>query len=285
MRFVLGAMLFTVIGAARPALAQSNDSAAVVATVTRFFDGLRARDTALIRSTVTDGATLLTTGGASGVASRETMEDFIATVGKATGPMWDEQIVAPVVRIDGPFASVWTRYTFTLGTTFSHCGVDAVHLVRVGEAWKIRHMSDSRRNAGCPDAASQDEAPGALAAAQAFLDGLNARDTAAIRRVVDSGAVFLVAGGPGGVSSRTEIGELLPWLATSTDRFDERMVQPEVRVDGPLAEVWAPYTFGLNGAFSHCGADGFQLAKGAEGWKVVLLTYNTRREGCESLRR
>ena len=38
----------------------------------------------------------------------------------------------PEVRIDGPVAQVWTYYTFRSGTTFSHCGTDAVSLIRSG---------------------------------------------------------------------------------------------------------------------------------------------------------
>lgn len=286
MRISVAFVLLALPLIAEPASAQSSaDEAAVVATVNRFFDGMRQRDTTLISGTVTSDATLLTSGGASGVANRSNTAAFMRAVGAATGAAWNEQIFEPVVRIDGPLATVWTRYTFSLGTTFSHCGVDAVHLVRVDERWRIRHMADSRRTVGCPDDVSQEEAPAVLAATERWLDALNSRDTAAMRAVNDSGMRTLVAGGPTGIRSARTLSDLLGQLATTSDRFDERMVRPEVRIDGPLAEVWAPYTFGLNGSFSHCGADAFQLVKRASGWVVAQLTYSTRRDGCEPLRR
>ena len=34
-------------------------------------------------------------------------------------------------------------------------------------------------------------------------------------------------------------------------------------------------------AFSHCGANSFQLMKGADGWKIVYLVDSRRTEGCE----
>jgi hypothetical protein len=53
----------------------------------------------------------------------------------------------------------------------------------------------------------------------------------------------------------------------------ERMWDPEVRVDGPFATLWAPYDFYSGVEFSHCGTDAFQLAKTSVGWKVVMVSY------------
>ena len=59
----------------------------------------------------------------------------------------------------------------------------------------------------------------------------------------------------------------------------ERMWAPQVRVHKGIATLWAPYDFWLNGAFSHCGIDSFELAKTAEGWKFTggVYTVGTRR--------
>jgi hypothetical protein len=59
------------------------------------------------------------------------------------------------------------------------------------------------------------------------------------------------------------------------------MWDPEVRIDGPMATLWAPYDFHRSGEFSHCGVDAFQLALKEDGWRIVSIIYTVRRLGCE----
>lgn len=63
---------------------------------------------------------------------------------KWSEPIWDE-----VINIDGGLASVWVDYAFYAGKNFSHCGVDAFHLVKTEAGWKIFHLADTRRRADC----------------------------------------------------------------------------------------------------------------------------------------
>jgi len=44
--------------------------------------------------------------------------------------------------------------------------------------------------------------------------------------------------------------------------------------------VWTPYDFWVDGKFSHCGIDIFDLVKTAEGWKISGATYTVERTGC-----
>jgi hypothetical protein len=60
--------------------------------------------------------------------------------------------------------------------------------------------------------------------------------------------------------------------------WDERVVFETIKIDGDLASVWAPYKFYLDGKFSHCGVDVFQLMKTAIGWKIIYIV-DTRRTG------
>lgn len=53
------------------------------------------------------------------------------------------------MEIDGPLASVWVVYAFYVDDPFSHCGVDAFHLVKLEDSWKIFHLVDTRRKADC----------------------------------------------------------------------------------------------------------------------------------------
>jgi len=62
--------------------------------------------------------------------------------------------------------------------------------------------------------------------------------------------------------------------------WNERIYDPEVRIDGTVAQVWAYYTFHLNTTFSHCGVDAFMLAKTSAGWKITQIADSRRTDGC-----
>jgi hypothetical protein len=51
-------------------------------------------------------------------------------------------------------------------------------------------------------------------------------------------------------------------------------------VRAALAMVWAPYELYLGTKFSHCGVDNLQLARTAEGWKIIALVDTRQRTGC-----
>ncbi|HTJ22747.1 MAG TPA: nuclear transport factor 2 family protein [Gemmatimonadaceae bacterium] len=134
-----------------PAAAQTSDRDAVLATVQKVFDAMRTRDTALFSQAFDTSARLV------GVSARgtpaitlTTPAQFAAAVLRApAGNVWNERIYDPEVKIDLPVAQVWAYYTFHLNSTFSHCGVDAFMLVKVGGVWKITQIADSRRTEGC----------------------------------------------------------------------------------------------------------------------------------------
>jgi hypothetical protein len=131
--------------------AQAADRDAILATVQKVFDAMRTRDTALLSQAFDSTARLV------GVSNRGTPSvsltspsQFGAAISRApAGDVWYERIYDPEVRIDGTVAQVWAYYTFHRNTTFSHCGIDAFMLVKVGSAWRITQLADSRRTEGC----------------------------------------------------------------------------------------------------------------------------------------
>jgi hypothetical protein len=62
--------------------------------------------------------------------------------------------------------------------------------------------------------------------------------------------------------------------------LDERISFDMIKIDGPLASVWTPYSFYYNGEFSHCGVNSFQLLRTAVGWKIQYIIDTRRRSGC-----
>ncbi|SFU42899.1 hypothetical protein SAMN05216480_103120 [Pustulibacterium marinum] len=63
-------------------------------------------------------------------------------------------------------------------------------------------------------------------------------------------------------------------------KFEERLTDYIIKVDGDMANAWTPYEFYMNGEFSHCGVNSFQFIKIDTGWKIIYLVDTKRKEGC-----
>jgi Putative lumazine-binding len=150
-RFVVLATAFLTLAPSGPASAQATARDSVLAPIRRVFDAMRARDTVGLREVFDSTARLIgTRESANGSIRPRTPTQFLTDI--ATTPAdqaSDERMFDPEVRIDGPVAQVWTYYTFREGTKFSHCGIDAVTLVRVGTTWKIVSFVWSVRTTDC----------------------------------------------------------------------------------------------------------------------------------------
>mgnify|MGYP001194409475 CR=1 FL=1 len=152
------AMAALLVFAASPVRAQSHADAeqAVLRVIGDLFDGMRAGDSTAVRAVFDEDAVMQTIGvqGGAPVLHRGSVARFVEAVGRPHDAVWDERIWDPVVHVDGPLATAWTPYAFYLGDAFSHCGVNAFHLIRRAEGWKIFHIVDTRRQEGCaiPDA-------------------------------------------------------------------------------------------------------------------------------------
>ncbi|HEY8969968.1 MAG TPA: nuclear transport factor 2 family protein [Puia sp.] len=59
---------------------------------------------------------------------------------------------------------------------------------------------------------------------------------------------------------------------------DEQVRIESLKMDGPLAMVWAPYHFYYNGTLLHCGVDSFQLIRTGGIWKILYIV-DTRKKG------
>lgn len=66
------------------------------------------------------------------------------------------------------------------------------------------------------------------------------------------------------------------------DQWDEKIWSYDIRVDGPLANAWTPYSFYVNGQLSHCGVNNFELVKKSGSWKINRIIDTRRKEGCIS---
>lgn len=143
-----GLLLLGTVGSLRAQSAERD----VLAVVQQLFDGMRARDTAKMRSVLHADARLVTTGVRDGapLARLVPLTRWLEGVAGATAGVLDERLRNPVVHVDAGLASVWTEYSFYVGDKLSHCGVDLFHLVRTADGWRIIDLADTRRTEGCP---------------------------------------------------------------------------------------------------------------------------------------
>ena len=151
MRALIGIVLGLATTAASPVAAQS-DKEAVLQVVKRLFDGMRTRDTALMRAQFDPSARMLGVDAKGSTPKVQVMDPngWIGAVGKGTGPAWDERIFDPVVEVDDNLAHVWTYYEFWLGEKLSHCGYDSFTLTKLGSQWKVTQVADTRRASCSP---------------------------------------------------------------------------------------------------------------------------------------
>lgn len=133
------------------ASAQSAEDS-VKSVVNTLFSGMRNADAPLLRSAFADSAILQTISRSRAgktTVRTEALDEFVNFVKGLKKDSADERISFETIRIDGPLAMVWTPYNFYYNGTFSHCGVNSFHLVRIDGQWKIQYLIDTRRREGC----------------------------------------------------------------------------------------------------------------------------------------
>jgi hypothetical protein len=114
-----------------------------------------------------------------------------------------------------------------------------------------------------------------MKAVQAFFDTMTARDVEGARAILQPQGRFhamrIRDGKPDVRAFSNE--EYFADLQASKQRMRERTWNAEVTVHGLIATFRAPYDFWIDGKFSHCGVDAFDLIKTEEGWKVAGGVY------------
>lgn len=64
------------------------------------------------------------------------------------------------------------------------------------------------------------------------------------------------------------------------EMWDEQIWSYDVRIDGPMAQVWTEYTFYLGNNMSHCGVNVFEMINLDQGWKISAITDTRRKTNC-----
>ena len=80
--------------------------------------------------------------------------------------------------------------------------------------------------------------------------------------------------------------QLLAGIANKkpADKYFEKLLSYDIKIDGNLASVWTPYEFYYNDTFSHCGANSFQMYHNNGKWEIIFLVDMRRRGNCDVLK-
>lgn len=119
-----------------------------------------------------------------------------------------------------------------------------------------------------------------------FFEGLESGDTVRIAETIGKEiklqTIFVDRNGEHVVRTGSRK-KFLNSVATKKpeDVWEEKLLSFEILFDKLLASVWTPYEFYLNGEFSHCGVNSFQLVKKNDVWKIVYLIDSRNRSGCK----
>ncbi|GGD44784.1 hypothetical protein GRI62_10395 [Erythrobacter arachoides] len=124
-----------------------------------------------------------------------------------------------------------------------------------------------------------------MAVVDGFTDGLAAKDAEAMTALMTEDAYLAFVqelDGEDRVQSMP-LATAAQGLANVPMDIAEPLGEATVLIDGPVAMVWAPYDFLVEGARSHCGIDVFTLIRADGAWKIATITYSHVAEGCPDL--
>jgi len=126
---------------------KSHEKQVVKQVIQNMFTAMQTGDTALFRSCFAPKVifqTIVTKENQTQVKS-EDFEAFLKSLTKYPKGALDERIKFKSVHEDGTLAIAWTPYQFYYQGKFSHQGVNSFQLVKLGDAWKIQYLIDTRR--------------------------------------------------------------------------------------------------------------------------------------------
>jgi hypothetical protein len=109
----------------------------VINSAQTVLDAINRSDPDLLRAVMLPGARIVSTG--RGPASSSTVDEMANRLA-VPGQAFVERMWSPRVAIDGPIASVWAPYDFYRDGEFSHCGVDAFHLIETDGEWLVHDL-------------------------------------------------------------------------------------------------------------------------------------------------
>jgi hypothetical protein len=123
----------------------------IIAVVDEFLRAMAANDVAVSRPLMLpDGVEFSTRETPEGVRIwGRSNEEYLEWLAQNEDLML-ERIWHPTVQVHGAIATLWAPYDFYVNGTFSHCGVNAIQLIRTDDGWRIANWIWTVEPEGCP---------------------------------------------------------------------------------------------------------------------------------------
>ena len=140
-------LLLATLGFSMPAWAQS-DEGEVLKAVQRTFDAMAAHDGVALYEMFLPEATIVGVmpgGRTRSLRGDEFIQRSVSSQEKVQERIWDA-----MVSVNGGVATLVAPYDFHREGKFSHCGVDAVTLLKSSTGWRISHIFFTIQTRGCP---------------------------------------------------------------------------------------------------------------------------------------
>lgn len=115
-----------------------------------------------------------------------------------------------------------------------------------------------------------------------FFEGMHKGDTAQIKTSFAKDAIFQRLYLEDSKNVRLNFDDFLKNVAQKDPKsvWKEDILSYKINSDGTVANAWTPYNFYINGKFSHCGYNSFQLFKMDGSWKIVFVLYDVKKQKC-----
>lgn len=145
-------VLITFLFSVNTVLSQQSDTSKINNTIAQLFYCLKNGDSLQINELFAENARLSTVyfHPKKGTKIIETpLQEFKSAIGTPHKEKWEERYNNVSIQIDGALAHVWMNYSFHIDNQRSHCGVNALTMIRENGVWKIYDIIDTRHRENC----------------------------------------------------------------------------------------------------------------------------------------
>ncbi len=119
-----------------------------------------------------------------------------------------------------------------------------------------------------------------------FFEGFHTADTLLLKQTMADHVIFQTASKNKvnkDVLKQDDVSNFIKVIGSGRpvkDNWEERIKSYHIQVDGNMANAWTEYEFWLDGTFSHCGVNSFQLFHDNGTWKIIYLIDTRRKSNC-----
>ena len=116
-----------------------------------------------------------------------------------------------------------------------------------------------------------------------FFLAIEEKDRALLESILIPGSLNISSSElPDGTAELSEMNyEMMVSALTRPGRnATERAWNETILIQGHIAVFWAPYDFHVNGQFTHCGIDSFQLVRNGNEWLISNASWTRETQNC-----